>query len=171
MIQDPLMDARLSAAARKVRLLLMDCDGVLTDGRLYLTASGEEMKVFHVRDGQGIAFWHAHGFESGIISGRGAAAVLERRARELGMAYLKTSSADKSADLDRILSAAGADESEVAYIGDDTADIPVLRRVGFPVAVADCAHTLLDHVVWRTVAPGGRGAVRELVDLLLRAKE
>src|SRR5215210_6057294 len=89
--------------AKKIKLLLMDCDGVLTDGRLYFTERGEEMKVFHVRDGQGLNLWHRAGFRSGIISGRNAEKILEKRANELGMHYIKSGSLDKAKDFEDIL--------------------------------------------------------------------
>ncbi|MEO8043203.1 MAG: hypothetical protein ABI646_11375, partial [Acidobacteriota bacterium] len=84
----------------EIKLLLMDCDGVLTDGRLYFSARGEEMKVFDVRDGQGIVSWHRAGFKSGIISGRGAAEIIQRRAEELGIEFVRTTSADKVKDFE-----------------------------------------------------------------------
>ena len=161
---------RVVSAARKVKLVLTDCDGVMTDGRLYFTASGEEMKVFNVRDGQGFASWHAAGFQSGIISGRGAAMILEKRAAELGMSFVYTSSKDKSADLDRILESVGLGLEDVAFMGDDIGDIPALSRVGFPAAVADCAPAIEPHVIWKSKKEGGKGAVRELIDFILAAK-
>lgn len=164
------MEMDLVDRARKVRLLLMDCDGVLTDGRLYFSERGEALKVFHVRDGQGIVEWHKAGFESGIISGRGAQEILRSRAEELGMRYLKTSSADKVADLLRILSEAGISPDEVAYIGDDIGDVEVMKLVGFAVAVADATNATKQAAVYVTNAPGGSGAVREITDLLLEAQ-
>lgn len=157
--------------ARKVRLLLMDCDGVMTDGRLYFGRDGEALKVFDVRDGQGISNWHRAGFESGIITGRGAEAILRLRARELGMRHLITQSRDKSAALDRILSECGCAPDEVAYLGDDLGDIPVLQRVGFPVVVADGAASVFSIAIAITSRPGGRGAIRELTDFLLHSHQ
>lgn len=165
------LSEELLAAAKRVKLLLMDCDGVLTDGRLYFTRDGEEMKVFHVRDGQGLSTWHVAGFESGIISGRGAAEILGIRAKDLGMKFVVASSRDKSADLDKILDAAGVTADEVAFIGDDIGDLPILERVGFPVAVCDAVEELKPHCLYVTATMGGQGAVRELTDLLLAAKK
>lgn len=156
--------------ARKVKLLLMDCDGVLTDGRLYFSENGEELKVFHVRDGQGIVEWHQAGFRSGIISGRGAQAIIKARTDELGMAYLKTASTDKVADLLEILADAGLTPEEAAYIGDDIGDIEVMKLVGFAAAVADAAEAAKQSAIYLTNALGGLGAVREVSDLLLKAK-
>jgi 3-deoxy-D-manno-octulosonate 8-phosphate phosphatase (KDO 8-P phosphatase) len=154
-------------SARNVRLLLMDCDGVLTDGRLYFTEAGEAMKVFNVRDGQGIANWHAAGHCSGIVTGRGAEAIMRRRVDELGMRYLRCGVKDKRLVLDEILADGGYSPEQVAYIGDDTGDAPVLRAVGLPVVVADCADDVAALAMWRTSRRGGDGAVRELIDMIL----
>lgn len=156
--------------ARKIKLLLMDCDGVLTDGRIYYGENGEQMKVFNVRDGQGIVSWHRAGFQSGIISGRDARKILEARANELGMRYVKARSHDKAKDFYDILQDAKVAANEVAYVGDDIGDICLLEKVGLPIAVADAALEVLPYAVYTTVAKGGCGAVREVTDLLLRAK-
>jgi 3-deoxy-D-manno-octulosonate 8-phosphate phosphatase (KDO 8-P phosphatase) len=145
----------------------MDCDGVLTDGRLYFSAGGEEMKVFDVRDGQGIVSWHRAGFKSGIISGRGAGEIIRRRAEELGIEFVRVSSTDKVRDFEEILGQVGIDSSNVAYIGDDVGDIELMRRVGFPVAVADAVDEAKAAAAYITKAKGGCGAVREVTDLLL----
>jgi 3-deoxy-D-manno-octulosonate 8-phosphate phosphatase (KDO 8-P phosphatase) len=157
--------------ARKIKLLLMDCDGVLTDGRLYFTENGEAMKVFHVRDGQGLALWHKAGFRSGIITGRDAENIIEKRATELGIQYIKARSQDKAKDLEDILQSEKVNEDEVAFIGDDVGDIVLLKKVGLAVAVADAVSDVLPHIHYKTKANGGLGAVRELIDLLLEVKE
>ena len=158
------------ARARKIKLLLMDCDGVLTDGKLYYSAKGEEMKVFNVRDGQGIVSWHKAGFRSGIISGRDAKKILERRATELGMHYIKACSLDKAKDFLDILQDAKVTPEEVAYIGDDIGDICLLEKVGLPIAVFDAAVELDSFIIYKTKLKGGFGAVREVTDLLLSAE-
>lgn len=157
--------------ARKIKLLLMDCDGVLTDGRLYYTESGETIKVFNVRDGQGIVSWHNAGFESGIITGRDAEKIIRVRATELGMRYIKVRSRDKAKDFLDILQDAKVDADEAAYIGDDIGDVCLLQRVGFSVAVGDAASEVLPYAVYKTQSKGGFGAVREITDLLLRVKK
>ncbi len=147
----------------------MDCDGVLTDGRLYFGASGEELKVFDVRDGQGLVNWHRAGFRSGIISGRNSS-IVERRAAELGIEFVLQGVADKAAAFVEVVSAAGSAAEETAFIGDDIGDLPAMALAGFAVAVSDAADEVraaADHV---TTRPGGRGAVRELIDLLLNAE-
>jgi 3-deoxy-D-manno-octulosonate 8-phosphate phosphatase (KDO 8-P phosphatase) len=156
--------------AKKIKLLLMDCDGVLTDGKLYFTENGEVMKVFHVRDGQGLALWHKAGFQSGIISGRNSGKILKSRAIELGMHYIKASSFNKVDDFIDILQYAKLNSDEVAYIGDDIGDIGLMKKVGLPIAVADSVSELLPEVVYKTSASGGDGAVREVTNLLLEAK-
>ena len=152
-----------------IKLLLMDCDGVLTDGRLYFSARGEELKVFDVRDGQGIVLWHKAGFKSGIISGRGASDIIQRRADELGIDYVRTSSSDKVRDLEEILIDLGIAAETVAYIGDDVGDLELMKRVGFSIAVADAVEEVKMAASYITKAGGGRGAVREVVDVLLNA--
>ena len=149
----------------------MDCDGVLTDGRLYFSARGEEMKVFDVRDGQGIVLWHKAGFKSGIISGRAAGEIIQRRADELGMEFVRTSVADKVAVFDEIISSLGISAENVAYIGDDVGDIDLMKRVGYAVAVADAVTETKAVAAYVTQAKGGRGAVREVIDLLLDGRE
>jgi 3-deoxy-D-manno-octulosonate 8-phosphate phosphatase (KDO 8-P phosphatase) len=164
------LSAELLARARKIKLLLMDCDGVLTDGRLYYTESGEAMKVFNVRDGQGLVSWHKAGFRSGIISGRDARKILERRATELGIHYIKACSLDKAKDFEDILQDAKVSSDEVAYIGDDIGDICLMKKVGLPIAVADAVSEVSPYIIYRTENKGGFGAVREVTDLLLSAK-
>ena len=165
------MQSEIIERAKKIKLLLMDCDGVLTDGRLYFSENGETLKVFHVRDGQGLATWHKAGFRSGIISGRDAKKILERRVEELGMHYLRTGSSDKTKDLGEIIADAKVDLSEVAYIGDDIGDICLLEKVGLPIAVADAAQEIFPFVKLTTNLNGGYGAVREVTDLLLEIRE
>ncbi|HNQ15504.1 MAG TPA: HAD hydrolase family protein [Pyrinomonadaceae bacterium] len=156
-------------AARRVRLLVMDCDGVLTDGKIYLGASGEELKVFHVQDGQGISLWHSNGYHSAIITGRGAEPILRLRTAELQIGHLVTRSRDKLADLMEIIGGIGLGLDEVAYVGDDIGDIAVLDAVGIPIAVSNCVPDLLDHALYVTECPGGNGAIREVVEFLLRS--
>jgi 3-deoxy-D-manno-octulosonate 8-phosphate phosphatase (KDO 8-P phosphatase) len=155
--------------ARKIKLLLMDCDGVLTDGRLYFGPGGEELKVFHARDGQGIVEWHRAGFRSGIISGRNSPLV-DTRAKQLGIEFIYQGRPEKLSAFHEMLDAAGIEADEVAFIGDDTPDAAVMPYVGLAAAVGD-AHSSVKaaaHLV--TDLNGGCGAVRELIDLLLEAK-
>lgn len=163
------LDKELIEKAKKIKLLLMDCDGVLTDGRLFFGENGEELKVFNVKDGQGIVNWHKEGFISGIITGR-TSKIVERRANELGIKFIKQGSKDKLADFEDILEATGLKKEEVAYIGDDTPDIPLLNIVGFSASVVDAIKEARENVGFITKNEGGKGAVRELIDLLIMLK-
>ncbi len=163
------MDKELVERAKKIKLLLMDCDGVLTDGKLYFSENGESLKVFHVRDGQGIVSWHKAGFISGIISGR-SSKIVERRGNELGIKYIKQGSHDKLLDFEDILNETGLTVEETAYIGDDTPDIPLLKTVGLSFTVADASNDVLTNVDIVLQNRGGNGAVRELCDMLLDTK-
>lgn len=155
--------------ARRLRWLLLDVDGVLTDGRLYYGARGEELKVFDVKDGLGLRLLHDAGIKFGLLSSR-ASAALEQRARELGVHVLLVGEPDKGAALDRFLAGERAEPAEVAYIGDDLPDLPVLRRVGLALAPADAASEVRERVHVVLEAAGGHGAVREAVELILRAR-
>jgi 3-deoxy-D-manno-octulosonate 8-phosphate phosphatase (KDO 8-P phosphatase) len=162
------MDALLEKA-RRIRLLVLDVDGVLTDGRLYFTADGEQLKVFDVRDGYGLVALQRAGVAVAIISGRESDAV-RRRAAELGITRVNQGVQDKAARLDSLLEELAVEPREVACIGDDVPDLPMLRRAGLAIAVAD-AHPLVQaETHWTTSQPGGRGAVREACDLLLSAR-
>jgi len=155
--------------ARIIKLLLMDCDGVLTDGRLWLTSDGDEQKAFHAHDGQGISLLHHAGFRTGIITGRKSSAV-DRRAQDLKMSYVRQYAKDKIKALEEILVEAGITAKECAYIGDDVGDIPVMQRVGFAVAVADAVEETKQAAHYITALKGGQGAVREVCDLILKAQ-
>jgi 3-deoxy-D-manno-octulosonate 8-phosphate phosphatase (KDO 8-P phosphatase) len=161
--------AEVDRRARRIKLLLMDCDGVLTDGRLELLENGDEQKTFHARDGQGISLFHRAGLKTGIISGRTSSAV-ERRAQDLGMAYVRQYAKDKIKALDEIMAEAGVSIDECAYIGDDLPDIPVMLRVELAVAVADAVVETKQAAHYVTELPGGHGAVREVTDLILKAQ-
>jgi 3-deoxy-D-manno-octulosonate 8-phosphate phosphatase (KDO 8-P phosphatase) len=159
----------IDSRAQRIKLLLMDCDGVLTDGQLELLENGDEQKTFHARDGQGISLFHRAGWKTGIISGRTSSAV-ERRAQDLKMAYVRQHARDKIPALEEILTAAKVARDECAYIGDDVGDIPVMLRVGLAVAVADAVEETKQAAHFVTKLKGGRGAVREVTDLILKAQ-
>jgi len=147
----------------------MDCDGVLTDGRLWLTPDGDEQKAFHARDGQGISVWHRAGFKSGIVSGR-ASSNVKRRAHELKMDYVHQYSKSKLIALDEITASANVSLDECCFIGDDLGDIGVMRKVGLAVAVADAAGDTKSAAHYTTELSGGAGAVREVIELILKAQ-
>jgi 3-deoxy-D-manno-octulosonate 8-phosphate phosphatase (KDO 8-P phosphatase) len=159
----------LHERARRIRLLVLDVDGVLTDGRLYFAADGEQLKVFDVRDGYGLVALQRAGVAVAIISGRKSDAVL-RRAAELGISRVSQGVEDKAAQLDSLLQELGVGPPEVACIGDDVPDLPMLRRAGLAIAVADAHPAVQAETHWTTSQPGGRGAVREACDLLLNAR-
>lgn len=163
----PKIPARLTTRiARRLELLVLDVDGVLTDGGLWFGPRGEQLKRFHVRDGHGIRLVAAAGVTVAVISGRRSAAVTAR-CRELGVRHVLQGVADKSAALDRLLGRLALHESQVACVGDDTPDIPLFLRVAFAVAVRD-AHPLAAAAAHGTTTlPGGHGAVREVVDWIL----
>jgi 3-deoxy-D-manno-octulosonate 8-phosphate phosphatase (KDO 8-P phosphatase) len=155
--------------ARRVKLLVLDVDGVLTDGRLFYGPTGEVIKTFHVRDGYGLKQWHEAGGKSAIISGR-RSEIVESRARELGIAYVFQGRDDKAAAFAELLAETKVTAQESCFIGDDSLDVPVLTQVGFAVAVAD-AHvdaTTAAHFI--TKLAGGWGAVREVTDTLIAAR-
>jgi len=155
--------------ARRIRLLVLDVDGVLTDGRIYMSANGEDLKVFHVRDGSGLVALQRAGVTVAIISGRDSAAVT-RRAAELGIAHVHQGVGDKAAELSALMDRLGVSPAETACVGDDTPDLPMLENAGLAVAVADAHGALGPAVHWVTTASGGRGAVREVCDLLINAR-
>jgi len=159
----------LNRRARRIKLLLMDCDGVLTDGRLELLENGDEQKSFHARDGQGISLFHRAGLKTGIISGRTSSAV-ERRAQDLEVEYVRQYAQDKVKALEEILALAQVTLHECAFIGDDLADIPVMDRVELAFAVADAAPETKQAAHFVTEQKGGHGAVREVTDLILKAQ-
>ena len=149
-----------------VRLLLMDVDGVLTDGRLYFGADGCVLKAFDVKDGMGIANLHRAGVQTGVISGRDDALV-RRRAEDLGMAVVVLGEASKGAAVERVLEERGLPRDAVAFLGDDVNDLPAMMKVGVPLAVSDAHPEVLSFVSYVTRARGGRGAVREVCDAIL----
>lgn len=157
----------LAGRAARVRLLLLDVDGVLTDGSILYADDGTELKRFHVRDGSGIKLWREAGHEVAIISGRTSAATV-RRATELGITKIWQGRDDKLAALGELLATTGLTADAVCAIGDDLADVPVLRRVGVAVAVADACPEAVAAADFVTPVPGGRGAVRAAIERLLR---
>lgn len=165
----PLPLEEVHARARRVRLLLLDVDGVLTDGTVGIHATGGESKDFFIRDGLGIVWARRAGIEVGLLSGR-PSEVTTRRATELGLTIVVQDSTDKAAGFAKILEAHPHREDEVAYMGDDLLDLPVLRRVGLATAPADATAEVQAQVHWISQHAGGRGAVRELIELLLRSQ-
>jgi 3-deoxy-D-manno-octulosonate 8-phosphate phosphatase (KDO 8-P phosphatase) len=153
-----------------VKLLILDVDGVLTDGRIVMGPSGESTKAFHVQDGCAIKLWQASGGEVAIISGRSGEAT-RLRAKELGIKRVHMNAELKASVFETVLADSGADETEVAYIGDDLPDLELMSRCGFPVAVSNAAPAVKRVAMYVTRRPGGGGAVGEVVELLLRKQQ
>lgn len=156
--------------ARDVTLLVLDVDGVLTDGRIEIDSRGRESKRFYIRDGAAMVWAQRLGLRIGWLSGR-PSDVTTRRARELGIGLVVQDGPDKQAGFDRLLEMAGVPETAVAYMGDDLLDLPVLLRARLSAAPADAVEEVLEQAHWVSAHAGGRGAVRELIELLLRASE
>ena len=159
----------LHAAAAALRLLIIDVDGVLTDGALYYDTTGEALKRFHVHDGQGLKLLQQHGIAIAAISGRNSAMV-ERRLRELGVDEILQGNEQKLTVAEAMMRRRGLAWSACAAIGDDLPDLPLLRRAALSVAPANANAEIKRHVHWTTQASGGNGAVRELADALLEAR-
>jgi 3-deoxy-D-manno-octulosonate 8-phosphate phosphatase (KDO 8-P phosphatase) len=152
-----------------VRLVAFDVDGVFTDGRFYLSDEGVESKAFHTQDGYGIRRLLDAGIEVAVISGRHSGAVQKRMA-ELGVIHVVQGCSDKVLALDELISTLGISTSECAYVGDDIPDLPLLRHVGIAIAVANAVQALHDQCNYSTSNAGGRGAVREVCELILDAQ-
>jgi len=163
---------RISAAVRtkaeKIRLLLLDVDGVLTDGQIIIDDQGVESKHFDVRDGQGISLLKRAGVDVGFITGR-TSKIVQLRARELGIQIVYQGIQDKRDAYDKIKDRCGLKDHQIAYVGDDIIDLPILRRAGLAITVKDGWSGLRRLVDYVTEASGGRGAVREVAELLLKA--
>ena len=151
---------------RQIRLLILDVDGVLTDGRLWYSTDGEVLKVFHVQDGLGIKRLLQADIKVAIISSRENQAVF-RRAKELGISHVFQSEYDKRIPYEELLLQLQLDEKKVAYVGDDLPDLPVMQRVGLAIAVANAVPEVHSLAHWSTKRRGGEGAVREVCDLIV----
>jgi len=151
----------------RIKLLLLDVDGVMTDGRIIYLNDGGEAKAFDVKDGHGLKLIQRAGIKVGIITGR-QSDIVARRAAELGIELVYQGAKDKMRPFMEILEKLGLKASEVAYVGDDLVDLPVMRLVGFSATVADASDDIKPYVDLVTSRPGGRGAVREICDLLLK---
>lgn len=162
-------DEALAERCRRLRLLLSDVDGVMTDGTVLLLPDGQEAKSFHIRDGLAIVLAHRAGLRTGLVSGRSSAAV-ERRAAELKMAVVRQGVRDKGAALREILAQEALAAHEVAYIGDDVNDLPVIQAVGLSAAPADAPLEVRAQAFMVMDARGGAGCLREFVEAILRAR-
>jgi len=155
--------------AARLRLVALDVDGVLTDGRLYYGPQGEALKVFDVRDGHGIKMLLSHGIEVAILSAR-SSDIVGTRARELGIARVLQGRGDKAAAWDELLRDVGVAAEQAGFVGDDLPDLPVLARAGFAATVADARDEVKRAAHWIAGQAGGRGAVRAFAEFILQAK-
>ena len=155
--------------ARPIRMILSDVDGVMTNGFITYDNAGVETKSFHVRDGLGIKLWMQSGLKFGILTARNSN-IVKIRAAELGITILRQGFADKLPAALEIFKSEKIDPSEVCYIGDDLADLPVMHHVGLPIAVSDAVPEVRAAAKWTMASAGGQGALRELVERLLKAK-
>ena len=156
--------------ARKIKLLILDCDGVLTDGRIIMLPDGDETKAFDVKDGHAMVMAQRAGLKIGIISGR-KSSIVRARAKELGIAHLHEMAWGKTEPYEKILAEEDLSDEAICYIGDDVVDIPLLRRAGLGVAVADAVDEAKQYSHMVTSRVGGRGAVREVVEMILKAQD
>mgnify|MGYP001825703048 FL=1 len=162
-------DRLLLEKAEAIRMLVLDVDGVLTDGLLYFDSQGNEMKAFSTRDGLGLRSLQSQGIEVALITGR-KSEIVSRRAEQLGISHVYQGRTDKLVAFRDLLQKTGIAEQLVCYAGDDWLDLPVLERVGLSISVADADQLVRDRVHWVTSRKGGKGAVREICDLILAAQ-
>ena len=154
--------------ASRIKLLIFDVDGVLTDGSLFLGDDGQEYKAFHSQDGHGIKMLQRHGVRCAIITGR-TSKVVEHRMRNLGIDLIYQGQENKLEGFADLLQRVELDPEQVAYVGDDVVDLPVMRKVGLAIAVQDAHPWVLKHAHWQTPRCGGRGAARDVCEMLLEA--
>ncbi len=159
----------LEPRCESIELILADVDGVLTDGRVVIDNQGIETKQFHIRDGMGIRLWQKAGYRFGVVTSR-SSQVVKMRAAELGIGIVRQGTSDKLSTVLEILGELRLAPSQACYIGDDLPDLPAVRAVGLGVAVADACPDLREAAHYVTSLPGGAGAVREVVELVLKAQ-
>ena len=155
--------------ASRIRLLIFDVDGVLTDGSLFLGDDGQEYKAFNSRDGHGIKMLQKYGVTIGIITGR-TSKVVEYRMANLGITHVYQGKLEKIPAYEELIKEVGVTPEETAYVGDDVVDLPVMRKVGLAIAVQDAHPLVLKHSHWQTPSGGGRGAARDVCEMLMEAR-
>jgi len=155
--------------AKEIELVILDVDGVMTDGSLFLGDDGQEYKAFNSLDGHGLRMLQDSGVTVAIITGR-KSEVVNHRMKDLGITTIYQGYRDKTPAYEALLADTNVDSSQIAYVGDDVVDLPVMSRVGFPIAVQNAHPFVKKHAVWTTEASGGRGAVREICELLLSSR-
>ena len=155
--------------AKRIRLVILDVDGVLTDGSLYVGDDGEEYKAFNSRDGHGMVMLQHNGVEIAIITGR-ISRVVEHRMSELGIQHVYQGRKEKLPAFRELLSRLDIPAHDTAYVGDDVVDLPVMAQVGLAIGVQDAHPLVKRHAHWLTASPGGRGAVREVCEMIMDAQ-
>jgi len=155
--------------AKKIRVVIFDVDGVLTDGSLYIGDDGQEYKAFNSRDGHGMVMLQHTGVKLAIITGR-TSEVVRIRMEGLGIEHVYQGRRDKLPAYEDLKQTLRIDDEAIAFIGDDVVDLPIMRRVGLPIAVADAHPLVLEHAIWHTSAPGGRGAARDACEMIMDAQ-
>ena len=165
-----MIPVRIMEQARRIRLLILDVDGVLTDGKLFFDYQGNEYKSFHARDGHGMKMLQQSGVEIAVISGR-ESPIVTMRMQSLGVTHVYQGQEDKRAAFNELLEKLALSSEEVAYVGDDVIDLPVMMHVGLAIAVADANEAVKACADWSTTLNGGLGAVREVCDLILQAQD
>jgi len=163
------MDAALFERAKKIKLLILDVDGVLTDGYLVYGQGGEELKFFNVRDGFGLSLWHRAGLKTVIITAKKSRVVI-KRAKEMRVAKVYQNALDKLETFEKILKKFKVKSEEICYIGDDLIDLPILSRVGLGISLPEAAPEVISKVHYITKYNGGKGAVREAIDFILKSQ-
>jgi 3-deoxy-D-manno-octulosonate 8-phosphate phosphatase (KDO 8-P phosphatase) len=165
-----IVEEKLHEKMKKIRLLILDVDGVMTDGKIIIDDSGNEVKHFNVRDGHGIKMIMRHGIDVVLLTGR-RSKVVEHRAKDLGITEVHQGVHDKLSIFEAILRSRSLRYENIAFVGDDIVDVPVLKRAGFSVAVADAAEHVKKCVDYITHNSGGAGAVREVCEMILEAQD
>lgn len=155
--------------ASRIKLVVFDVDGVLTDGSLFIGDDGQEYKAFNSRDGHGIKMLMKHGVDVAIITGR-TSKVVEHRVANLGIVHVYQGALDKRVCFNELVAKLGIDPQDIAYVGDDVVDLPVMTQVGFAIAVQDAHPFVKQHAHWQTPSCGGRGAARDVCELLMEAR-
>jgi len=161
--------ADIQERARKIKLLILDVDGVMTDGRMIYDNFGDEFKVFDVQDGYGLALWRSAGLDSAVLTAK-KSRIVTRRAKVCRITKVIMNSKDKGASYEKLLKIFGVSDEEVCFIGDDLIDMAVMRRAGFAVAVPYSRPEIKASAHYITKSEGGRGAIREIVELILKAQ-
>jgi 3-deoxy-D-manno-octulosonate 8-phosphate phosphatase (KDO 8-P phosphatase) len=159
----------INERAARIRLVVFDVDGVLTDGSLFIDADGRELKAFHSRDGHGMKMLQQSGVDIGIITGR-TSTVVDHRMSNLGVKYVYQGQEEKLPAFVELIEKLGLGPEQVAYVGDDVVDLPIMCRVGLAIAVQDAHELVRQHAHWHTVQPGGRGAAREVCEFIMAAQ-